>query len=172
MCAKYQLQNCNLLIDRSIFFDTNVLIYLFWPTNSRWEKHYASTFKCLLKQRNKLFVDYLVISEVINTIIRLEYKNLKSSLTFKDFRDSEKGKEALTDIYTIVKASILTNFYVIGKSYSKQDILSFLIDDNLDFVDKAIANLCKENEFILLTNDKDFNNSDLDILTGNPSLLK
>jgi len=43
--------------------------------------------------------------------------------------------------------------------------------DELDFVDKATVDLCKEYNLVLLTNDKDFKNAGLDILTGNPSIL-
>jgi predicted nucleic acid-binding protein len=60
---------------------------------------------------------------------------------------------------------------VIGKAFSKQDIENCLVVDELDFVDKATVTLCQENALILLTNDKDFRDVDLDILTGNPKIL-
>ncbi|SFD85961.1 STAS-like domain-containing protein [Thermophagus xiamenensis] len=40
-----------------------------------------------------------------------------------------------------------------------------------DFVDKATVSICSENNLVLLTNDRDFKNSGLDILTGNPRIL-
>lgn len=61
--------------------------------------------------------------------------------------------------------------------YKLQDVVQlagkdFFVDANeLDFVDKAIVSLCKENNLVLLTNDKDFKNADLDILTANTSIL-
>lgn len=60
---------------------------------------------------------------------------------------------------------------LVGKAFNKQEIESYLAVDELDFVDKATVTLCKENALVLLTNDKDFKNADLDILTGNPSIL-
>ena len=90
---------------------------------------------------------------------------------FKDFRNSQDGKDVINDIYLIVKNDILSCFRIIGKSFNKSDIEGFLIVDQLDFVDKATVSICSENNLVLLTNDKDFKNSGLDILTGNPHIL-
>ena len=46
-----------------------------------------------------------------------------------------------------------------------------LMPSNQDFIDKAIANLCKEKNYILLTNDKDFSGADLEILSANRGLV-
>ena len=174
MAAKYSLQDVAQLSGRDIFIDANVLIYLFWPTGQHsFEQNYASVFRSLLRQKNNLFVDFLVISEVINRILRIEHKKVDptQNQTFKDFRNSQDGKDALNDICTIVKDRILSSFNVVGKKFDKQNIENFLSIDNLDFVDKAIVVLCKENALILLTNDRDFKNTDLDILTGNSRIL-
>lgn len=172
MATKYTLKEVTQLQNQSVFVDANILIYLFWPTGSvYWERHYASAFRTLLRQGNNLCVDFLIVSEVINRILRIEHQKINPTHKFKDFRDSQDGKDALTDIYTIVQNDILNRFDVVGKSFEKQEIESFLVVDDLDFVDKATVSICKENSFVLLTNDKDFKNVDLDILTGNPKIL-
>jgi predicted nuclease of predicted toxin-antitoxin system len=51
---------------------------------------------------------------------------------------------------------------VIGRHY--------LQIDGLDFSDKALVTLCKEDDLVLLTHDKDFVVAALDILTLNPEL--
>jgi predicted nucleic acid-binding protein len=172
MPTKYRLQDVAQLTGKDVFFDANILIYLFWPTSQHnFEKNYAHVFKKLLQQRNNLFVDFLVLSEVINRVVRIEHQKLNPTQKFKDFRNSQNGKDALYDIYIIVKNDILKQFNVVGKTFNKQEIESYLIVDELDFVDKATVTLCKENALVLLTNDKDFKNTDLDILTGNLSIL-
>ena len=172
MGAKYRLTDVAQLNGRNILFDANVLIYLFWPTGQHsFERNYARVFRDLLRQENDLFIDFLVTSEVINRILRNEHQRINPGQKFKDFRNSQDGKNALNDIYIIVKNDILTKFNVIGKAFNSQEIESFLSVDELDFVDKATVTLCKENALVLLTNDKDFKNTDLDILTGNPSIL-
>lgn len=172
MATKYRLQDVDQLAGKEIFFDANILIYLFWPTGQyNFEQNYARVFRNLLRQGNSLFVDFLVISEVINRVVRIEHQKLNPTQKFKDFRNSQDGKDALDDIYIIVKNDILKRFNVVGKAFNKQEIDSYLTVDELDFVDKTTVTLCKENALVLLTNDKDFKSADLDILTGNPSIL-
>lgn len=172
MATKYRLHDITQLNGQNIFFDANILIYLFWPTGQHlFEQSYARVFNCLLRQGNGLFVDFSVISEVINRIVRIEHQKIRPTQRFKEFRNSQDGIDALNDIYIIVKNDILNRFNVIGKSFDKQEIEHLLQIDNLDFVDKATVAICKENSFVLLTNDGDFKNVDLDILTGNPSIL-
>ena len=172
MGAKYRLQDVAQLNGRNVFFDANVLIYLFWPTGQHsYEQNYARVFRSLLRQGNNLFVDFLVTSEVINRILRNEHQRINPGQKFKDFRNSEDGKDALDDIYIIVKNDILSRFNVVGKAFNSQEIESFLSVDELDFVDKATVTLCEENNFVLVTNDKDFRDCGLDMLTGNPHIL-
>lgn len=172
MAVNYKLQDFKQLTNRNIFVDANVLIYLFWPTGQvSFEKDYARVFNSLLRQGNKLFVDFLIISEVINRVVRIEHKKINPTLKFKDFRNSQDGNDVLKDIYIIVKNDILNRFNVVGRPLDKQLIESFLIVDELDFIDKAIASVCFEHGLVLLTNDRDFKNSGLDILTGNPRIL-
>lgn len=172
MANRYKLEDCSQLGNKEIFFDANVLIYLFWPSGRfHFENNYARVFRALLRQGNTMFIDYLVLSEVINRILRIEHQKFNKHLTFKDFRNSSDGKEALSDIYTIVNDEILKRFRITGKSFNGDDIKSFLKVDDLDFVDKAVLSQCKENSMVLLTNDKDFRSADLDILTGNPKIL-
>lgn len=175
MPSFYRLNEYQHLAQREIFIDANVLIYLFWPTGRiNFEQTYATVFRNLLRQGNNLYVDFLVLSEVINRAIRTEYEKFlisngyaKSQIKFKDFRDRDEGKEAVKDIYLLVRENILNKLNVTGKAFNHQDIESFLQHDSLDFVDKAIENVCADNDFVLLTNDKDFKYCGLDILSGN-----
>lgn len=174
MAKRYHLTEIHRLKQRRIFFDTNILIYLFWPTQSHWEAKYATVYQHLLKQKNEMVVDFMVISEFVNRLVRIEYQKYfqqNNSLTFKTYRDSQNGQEALSDIYLIVKKSIINTFNVVGKIFNKSDIEHYLENDGLDFTDKALVTLCKAHDLVLLTNDKDFAAAELDILTLNPELL-
>jgi predicted nucleic acid-binding protein len=180
MAKCYKSGEIQYLINRLIFFDANVLMYIFWPTGlHKWESDYSSIFNKLLKQKNKMFVDFIVISEVINRSIKTEYekylqeKNIsRNDMRFKNFRDSKDGQEALSDIYLVVSKNIVNKFNIAGKAFSKSDIESFIQADHLDFSDKGIIALCKEEGFVLLTNDRDFTDIDIDILTSNPVLFR
>jgi predicted nucleic acid-binding protein len=169
MAERFNKDSVFKLHDRDVFVDTNVLINLFWSTSGSefWEIECSTIFRALLRQGNRLFVDFLVISEVVNRVLRIEHKILQPEQDFKRFRDSEEGIITLSDIYSIVKNRILDDFSVTEKSFSEIDIRNFLTINSLDFIDKGILKTCQKNEFVLFTNDKDYKNSDIDVLTCN-----
>lgn len=175
MATKYSTQNISAVINRKVFFDANILIYIFWPSGAQhWENIYSTTFAKLSRQGNEMLVDFIVISEIVNRAIRLEHEKFlianklnRNNLPFKKYRNSNEGKTALADIYLMIETDILSSFTIVGKSFTKQEINSFLTVDSLDFGDKGILLTCQENTCILLTNDIDYKTSDIDILTSN-----
>lgn len=179
MKKRYSLEDIPTLKNRALFLDANVLLYIFWPTGSVFfENIYSKIFSKLLQQKNQMYIDFTVISEVINRVIRIEYEKhisefalSKKEFVFKSFRDSSFGHSALNDIYQIIQKKVLSHFDIIEKGYSLDEISSFLNQDNLDFNDKAIEYLCMENKFIFITNDSDFKDSDMEILTSNNKLI-
>lgn len=180
MAKKFRLAEVSDLKDRSVFFDANVLIYLFWPTGRQtFEAYYANAFARLLRQQNTFFVDFSVISEIINRAIQTEYSKYllthslsKNDFKYKDYRNSADGQEALKDIYLVVEQQILNRFEVKGKIYTEDTLKKLLVVDELDFVDKSIVDICRENNFVLLTNDKDFRDTNIDILSCNKHLFR
>lgn len=180
MARKYSLHNITALSNRKVFFDANVLIYLFWPSGSfAWENSYSTAFSKLLRQKNELITNFIVISEIVNRAHRLEYekflvsKNIpKTVLNYKRYRNSQEGEAASLDIFLIIETNILALFSIADKAFTKEDIQSFLRLDSLDFADKAILSICKEHGFVLLTNDADYKSSNIDILTSNPAILR
>ena len=180
MTKRYNHNQISSLTNKTIFFDTNIIIYIFWPTGSlHWEREYSAIFGKLLKQNNKIATDFIVVSEVINRTMRTEYEKYlqdktftKQSLSYKRFRDSGDGQDALKDIYQIINAKVLNNFHIIGKAFESHHIEQFLRVDSLDFSDKGIASLCRDNDCVLFTNDRDFLYTDVEILTSNPVLLR
>ncbi len=106
MAFRYRITDIDKLKDRAVFFDANVLIYLFWPNPQQtWQQKYSLIYGRLLKQKNPLVVNISVLS------------------------------------------------------------------DSLDFGDKIITLQCKEKQYILLTNDNDFLQSDIDILSVNSKIF-
>lgn len=174
MRMRYSASSIPTLKDRSIFFDANSLIYIFWSTSpdSQEAIDYGSILNNLLKNKANLVINETVISEIINRVLRLEfYKSNMPKDKFKEFRDSLEGQSVQEDIYTIIKNKILCNFQITNDSFSKEELDSILNVTMLDFNDKLIELLCKKNGMILLTHDHDFSSSDIDILTANTKLL-
>lgn len=181
MCNKYTTKDIGEIDYRDIFFDANILIYLFWATGKEQrnlENKYATIYSEILKKGLSTYVNFIVLSEVVNRTLRIsweEYLDIKSlsksELTFKKFRNSEKGIKAQEEIATIIKEIIFSNFEVIEDSFSKSDIADFLNIETLDFSDKAILKTCSQHDYILLTHDRDFSDSEIDILTCNNQIL-
>lgn len=177
MSNRYDESSAILLRNKKIFFDANILIYLYWSTSSEWENKYAKVYDDLDDPNNDFVIDFLVISEFINRAMRLNYDiyldengfNSKE-IPFKDYRNSTDGQETLSDIYELVN-ELLEHFIVIEKSYSKTDIESMTIVDDLDFIDKAIVKICELNNYILITNDGDYKYSNIDIISCNSYLV-
>ena len=174
MRMRYSASSIPSLKDRTVFFDANSLIYIFWPTSpdSQAATDYGSMMATLLKNGANLVVNENVISEIINRVIRLEFN--KSNMPkdqFKEYRDSPEGKSVQEDIYKIIKNLILSKFQVINEVFSKEELNNLLVVSSLDFNDKLIELLCKKKGMILLTHDQDFSLSDIDILSANSKLL-
>lgn len=162
---------------RQLFFDANVLFYLFGNGASRhWANAYNSIFRQCLSMKNELCVDVFVLSEFINRFLRSEHENYlktnnldKNTFNFKCFRSNSTGIQVAQDIELVVKGRILKHFEVIGKSFNKLDITSINLV-NTDFNDELIVKTCEEHQCVLVTNDADFSSAKIDILSANHKL--
>ena len=175
--TKYDISRVTELADRSIFFDANIILYLFWATGlEKCEAEYASLFQSLMTNKNRLYVDLTIISEVFNKAFDIEFEKYKEAhhnprLNKKAYRDSSDGQNAIEDIYSLLKSTVLKHFEIAGRSFTKQEIIDLLIVDHLDFSDKIFLKICQDNGFVLLTHDFDFRDAEIDILTANKKLV-
>lgn len=170
MKMRYFASSIPSLKDRTFFFDANTLIYIFWPTSpdSQESIDYGSIFATLIKNNAVLVINEIVISEIINRVLRIEFYKTEMPIDkFKEFRDSPEGQSVQADIYKIIKNRILNRFQIVNESYSKDEVSSLLDISKLDFNDKIIELMCKKKSMILLTHDYDYSTSDVDILTSN-----
>lgn len=161
---------------RRLFFDANVLLYLFGSTSSTWANTYSSVFSQCLKMGNILCVDVFVLSEFINRFLRIEYENyLKTKglnnqqVKFKNFRSQPEGAQASKDVETIVKGRILNKFALVGKLFDVEDVNAISLV-YCDFNDELIVQTCRQHQCVLVTNDADFSGANIDILTANNKL--
>jgi predicted nucleic acid-binding protein len=167
------------IANRKLFFDANVLLYLFAPianNSNQWAINaYSRIFNHCLKSSVLTCVDVFVISEFINRSFRIEYeKYLKingkdRSFSFKAFRSTTEGLDIAKDIDDLMKGTVLRRFDVVGKAFDKADILAINLI-NSDFNDELIIRTCKEHQCVLVTNDADFSGADIDILSANNKL--
>ena len=98
MANRYNPSSIAPIKNKTIFLDTNVLIYLFGngtPTNANWEDQYARLYTSLNNQDNRFVVDFVVIAEFVNRAIRFEYDNylLEKHLTKNEVCNSFTWEE-------------------------------------------------------------------------------
>lgn len=180
MSLRLRTADIHSITNRPLFFDANVLLYLFAGTisqSSSWASAtYASIFKKSIQLQCSLFTDVIVLSEFINRFLRIEYENhlkknnlSRQNLNFKNFRATPDGKAVCHDVELIVKDKILKQFNILNTAFDANDIASMSLS-NSDFSDQLITQTCIKNNCVLITNDADFSGSPLDILTENKKL--
>jgi len=175
MKKHYKEEDILHLKERTVFFDANIILSVFYTIDpNNWaQKNYSRVFAKLLNNQNKISFDVIIVSEVINRALRMEYRTYlrkngikEKDLSFKNFRDSEAGRHAWRKTSDMMRNVIFPFFLVDEKSWNKDEIDRVLTQEG-DFNDQLIANLCIEKNYILLTNDADFKNDNLEILSLN-----
>ena len=164
---RYGVQQIKDIKDRGIFFDTNVLLILFRPGEEKGPRYYkyVSIFAAILTNRLKVFVNEITLSEFYNILFQRAWHG--SNYPFvKEFRDSEAGIEAREEIYGYMKA-ILQQLQYVPSNLSLSEMTNQFTVDSLDFNDKLIAETCRKNNFVLVTDDADYVDSEIDVLSAN-----
>lgn len=185
------LRNAN--VESAFYFvDANVWIYSLesFSNLSDWENNYYQFFYDIvdsnLDPKPKILLPILLISEITNTYLRKiampEYKNaegidINTQFEFKrDYRPTrhytDSFEKMMDDIYSL-RDSIE---FICDKNIVDEDnsLLKNSIG-NFDYNDYIYYSLCKElnsqKRIIMLTNDKDFQVQDFEIITANRTLL-
>ena len=166
-----------------VVVDTNVLLYVFGDlasTREREQQEYAKALSAARRARKRLIVDFVIISELTNRILRIAFGQFRDAhrspdeLEFKrDFRGTSEYKEAAHAIGTITVPQILELCRCDNAKYTAASILKLsaqMAETDSDLTDLHIAYLAQENQAIVLTNDADFASLDVDVVSANPKL--
>ncbi len=123
----------------------------------------------LISNKCKIVISSLILSEFINLSLRTHYKNSEysPSISFKDYRNSEKAESAIKDIQQDIK-KILKHTIKIEDDFRNIDIKHILDRLNVcDFNDSYYIELCKNNNYYLVTRDRDFlKNDEINVITS------
>lgn len=163
-----------------VFLDANIWLYIFGPQGPEYQKRfwidiYSEVFRNVLDSNSQIYIDVLILSEFINRYARLIYHvDAAIGVEFKDFRKTEEFKIIAQDI-SADTMRLLKCCTRIESGFGDLQIQSLLIDyakGDTDFNDQVLAELCKNNGFILITNDSDFKVQGIPILTANRYILR
>jgi hypothetical protein len=187
------------VMDREMYFlDSNAwILYLMAEQygdeilKNDWNLHYVefvraivhiNSFKKGFVFKPKIVVTSLLLSELINTYLRLLLKehieNLqteeeKRSYTFKKFRDTLTYKEQHRNLVTSFQE--MSDFlYFIDDEFNALNPLELLnnLTDKYDFNDFYYFNLLKNKNITVVTDDSDFKFEGIEIVTYRSTLLK
>lgn len=175
----HNLSSYSFSLDEQILVDTNVWLYLFpAPTDpsNRFATQYSTAFSNLVSAQAQLVLDPMVLSEYLNRYIRIEWEgNYKSRYPkFKDFRNSSEFTAIASAAETFAK-KILSFCQIHSIPANELDLnqaLSAFSTGGEDFNDALLVDICKKRNLKLMTNDGDFQDGGIEVLTTNPKLLR
>jgi predicted nucleic acid-binding protein len=161
-----------------IFVDANVWIYVYGQSapNSEKTRLYSGVLQKMLTAQSSLYTDVLVISEVINSYVRIDWRaNFdKTYPNFKGYRRSTHFLPAAKGAADIARR-ILKETKTVPNGFEGMEVADLLRDfesGKYDFNDQVIGRLCVCEGLTVLTDDADFAGCSAPILTANARLLR
>lgn len=163
----------------SILADANVWLYLQPPAAQpapSWTNAYSSVFSRLLRAKARPAVDALILSEYFNRYVRIEYEaSWKATYPkFKDFRKSPDSagvlQAATAEIEQILKTSLACTTSL--ADIDLPTVLGAVRNGSVDFNDALLIQICRINDWKLLTHDGDMAVGGIELLTVNKKLLQ
>jgi predicted nucleic acid-binding protein len=162
-----------------LFLDANTIIFRFWKQYTRNPRagNYGDLFDILVDDGYMLVANFNVFSEVINRIYKEEWiiwkdwrllRGYNYHNDVKDFRDSREGIKLIEKVDQTLINDVLPHVEIAGKIFNTQELAKLLTHDGLDFNDKEIVTICKEKNFAVVTDDFDFYDRSIPVLTCNP----
>ena len=162
-----------------LLLDANIWLFLFpAPSDTLpiFVKKYSASFKRMLIAKVQLALDAMILSEYLNRYCRIEWNalHLASYPKFKDFRQSSAyisvGQGAALYARNIIKLSTRHDH-----PFSVADVAKVLTDfesGTCDFNDGLFVECCHHHGWKFVTDDADFTNGGIEVLTSNPKLLR
>ena len=159
----------------NLFFDANVWIHVFFSDVFKLEEEvYSAALKRILAARSTVYIDALVISEIVNVHARYRFNNQRSTKKFKTFRQSVAFRPVAAEITLRVKR-ILSYCTPIESGFSSlclESLLDIYAQGGVDFNDQIFVEICRTNGYLFVTHDSDFADTDISVLTANRKLLR
>ncbi len=159
-----------------LLLDANVWIFLYGPQKPGDPKVsiYSQAFAKILAAKSQIYIDVLIVSEFINTYARLKYNILlPPSTNFKQFRKSKDFKPIAQAIADDVKRMLqhCTRIATGFETLAIETLLNEYALGDSDFNDQVLTDLCIRTGLMLITDDADFKDRGIPVITANKRLL-
>lgn len=162
-----------------VLVDTNIWLYLFPAPAGKPKKFvstYAAAFAKLVAADAQPILSPMVLSEYMNRYIRIVWKGsyAKTYSEFKQFRKSADFMQIVPSVECFAKQilQLCRVHELAANSLDLQQALNDFSTGRIDFNDAVLVDICKQYNCKLLTNDSDFQQGGIEILTTHPALLK
>lgn len=175
----HDLASYTFVSGEQILLDANIWLYLFpAPANPHqsFAHQYSTAFSNLVRAQAQPVLDPMVLSEYLNRYCRIEWEaNFKAPhRSFKKFRQSADFHSVASSAQTFVER-ILNFCHIHSVSPDELNLNQALVDftsGKVDFNDALLVDICKKRNLKLMTNDSDFQQGGIEVLTTNPRLLR
>lgn len=171
MAIIHNLNSYAITKEDKFFFDTNIWLYMHCNIgnySAQLVQDYSDFYQDVKVAGATILTNTLLISEFVNTYTRLEFNLRKRSdrlSDFKrDFRSNPSYKPLLDSINKLTEIKILRNTTKIQDNFHEFEEQNFFSNSNTyDFNDEYFCYLAEKLDFKIVTNDKDFHNTNYNI---------
>ncbi|MEX1191907.1 MAG: PIN domain-containing protein [Brumimicrobium sp.] len=164
---KIKPSDLNLNFSTTLFFDTNIWLFLFSSIANYKEerqKHYSRLFNDAVQKKCSIYITSMVMSEFANVILRREFNKWKKdngnhAAQYKnDFVGTETYEEKTEQVKNqLNKILKLPNILKAPDSFNHINLDNIFSNFGLaDFNDAYINEIVSSNNLILVTDDGDF----------------
>ena len=160
-----------------LLLDANIWLFVYGPgydPDNRRVKVYSRALSKMLKAKSRIYIDVLIVSEFINRYARMKHNILNPGVRFnKRIRQSAAFKPIARDIAADIRR-VLKYSTRVESGFAALDINALITEyekGNSDFNDQVLADLCRSKDLMLVTDDGDFKDYGLPVMTANRHLL-
>jgi predicted nucleic acid-binding protein len=162
-----------------LLLDANIWLSVYGPSKPNdWRaKVYSRALDKMLKAKSRIYIDVLIVSEFINRYARIKFSIQfppdRPRPSFKQFRQSAAFKPIARDVAADIR-QVLKYCTRVESGFAALDINALITEyekGNSDFNDQVLADLCRSKDLIFVTDDGDFKDCGLPVVTANRYLL-
>lgn len=171
----YALSQIQKLKGRTVLLDTNILLFVYGAgrEDSERVRSYSRGMAALMGQGIETVVTPTILSEFYNQSLRQDYAFHQNEYsTFKLFRNADIGRKCTEAVCVSIRRILASSKFVMDPSMTSDSILSLLQGGKLDFGDSLSILTARRYDYIIFTDDIDFKDTGVSILTNNSKYLK
>lgn len=164
-----------------VLFDTNIWIMIEGFNEGAPQRKvlaYSGAYETLLRNGNTILYNEYVINEFCNTCARIDFNayvlrtGRERRMSFKDYRRTAEFRTAMELIreacLNIVDACLYAP--VGDNEIGMRRLVDEICEGRLDFTDIVIRDFCRANGVYLMTDDADYRNSGVALISANRRL--